>query len=390
MTKKIIPKKDLKNASSRDEAVKTKDKKTDKNINKKLQYIFGFLALVIILIISLLLVVYYVYYSDHSVNESANDLVDSDLPKFDEIQKVEDEFVRKLDGALVENEDQANPRVAAVMIEDQYQSRPQSGLAAAPLVYSTLAEGGITRFVAFFNGDEAQAKIGPVRSARPYYIEWVSEFDALYGHVGGSPTALAAISGLGIKDLNQMTGYYMYYWRDSGRYAPHNAYTSSELLNTAIRDLEITEGYDFRSWKYKDETSKEVAGDISIYVDYSSGVTYDAEYRYDNENNDYIRYQAGYPQKDTNSGDIRVKNIAIVRVSAEDYEYEKGRLILDISGTGEAWVFRDGLKIHGTWEKENRTSRTLFYDELSKEIEFNRGNTWVEVVPGERGIIYNE
>jgi len=359
-----------------------------KLFDKKNLYLLGIIALVFVIILALTLVYLVFINSDELVEQSAQN-VNLDIA----IETIEEEgeikYVRALDGVVVVDEDQANPRIVSVMIEDLYQARPQSGLASAPLVYATLAEGGITRFIAFFNGDEELAKIGPVRSARPYYLEWVSEFDALYAHCGGSPNALAAIDGLGINDLNQMYSY-KYFWRDTGRYAPHNLYTSSELLNTALRDNGITESEIYRPWKFKDDEPDQSINNVSIYVDYSVGETYDAEYLYNANNNDYVRYQLGSPQQDTNSGDIRVKNVAIIRIPAEDYETEKGRLILDISGTGEAWVFRDGLKIHGIWQKEDRTSRTLFYNEEGNEIEFNRGNTWVEVVPGERGISYYE
>ena len=349
-------------------------------------------AIVIVVIIIILVVFYFINNEDQEIananlntnNENINKAV---------IEKVNDKYARKIDGILVDNEDLANPWIVGIMIENLTTVRPQSGLSAAPLVYETLAEGGITRFVAFFNNDENLPKIGPVRSARPYYIEWISEFDALYAHCGGSPTALAAISGLEINDLNQMWGSAVYYWRDTSRYAPHNLFTSSELINRALRDKSLDqESPDYFAWKFKSENpTSSINSEKTVYIDYSSGEGYDVEYRYDSENNDYIRYHYGNPHIDENTnGNIRTKNLIVQKVPAEGFENEKGRIILDVAGEGEAFIFIDGEKIVGKWKKENRTSRTYYYDQKDNEIEFNRGNTWVEVVPGDRAITYSE
>lgn len=370
-----------------------KIKKIFSNKKVRLSLLAGFVVIIVILIV--LLVFQFIDIgsdADQSQdNEQTTGQDDSSLP---EVKIVDDKYERKIDGRLVDSESQANPWIIGVMIENLVTVRPQAGLSAAPLVYETLAEGGISRFVVFFNGDENLAKIGPVRSARPYYIEWVSEFDAVYSYCGGSPTALAAISGLEIKDINQIGGFPQYYWRDASLSAPHNLFTSSELLSRALRDQGLDqEEPEYRSWKYKTQASlsDRPDGSKTIHIDFSSGASYDTEFKYDRENNDYVRYQLGTTHKDSNNGsDIRAKNVAVIRVPAEDYEPEKGRLILDVAGTGQAYIFIDGEKIEGTWEKENRTARTLFYDQDEKEVEFNRGNTWVVVVPGDRAISYLE
>ncbi len=299
---------------------------------------------------------------------------------------------RRIDGVLVSPED-ANPYPVAIMIDNIPPAWPQSGLEGASVLYETLVEGGATRIMAVFAGGRSD-KIGPVRSARPCYLEWVSEYDAMYGHVGGSPEALAAISGLGIKDFSQFRNG-QYYWRSTDRYAPHNVYTSFELIDRARRDLKYdSQPATYQAWKFKDEQplAQRPLKMETIEIHFSSGQTWTSRYVYDVEKNVYAKFQAAaQPHLDAETGNqLMAKNVVIVVVPKISSYGEKGRVTLDISGQGRAFVFRDGVEIVGTWQKKDRLSRTLFYDAQGNEIELNRGTTWVSVVPEDREILYTE
>jgi len=113
-------------------------------------------------------------------------------------------------------------RPLAVMIENHTEARPQSGLSSADIVYEAVAEGGITRFMALFYCNLADIQVGPVRSARTYYLDWLGEYDALYAHVGGANTpgpadALGQIIRYEVKDLNQFSIGFPVFWRDYQR-----------------------------------------------------------------------------------------------------------------------------------------------------------------------------
>lgn len=296
---------------------------------------------------------------------------------------------RKLDGVLVKPEN-ANPYPIAVMIENLITVRPQSGLSAAGVVYEALAEGGITRFMAVYAGEEAE-KIGPVRSSRAYYLEWASEYDALYVFSGAYPPVLAAISGLKIKNLNAMYEGSKYFWRDRTVAAPHNLFTSSEKLGYGLRDKElnvVTPTY--ASWKFKDDAELDVRPqeEKAIKIHFSS-VSYEVEYKYDRESNSYLRFNGGVPHKDRNTNDqLRAKNIVVLKLPTKVID-EKGRLEMDVTGEGEAYMFTDGKVYEGRWKKPSRTERTRFYHQDGKEHEFVRGQTWIEVIPLEKTVEYN-
>ncbi|HSD12679.1 MAG TPA: DUF3048 domain-containing protein, partial [Patescibacteria group bacterium] len=136
---------------------------------------------------------------------------------------------RVIDGVAVPEDAPDVTGYFAATIDNLSVARPQAGLTKASLVFEAPVEGGITRFLAVFPDDVTADRIGPVRSARPYFLDWASEFDAVYAHVGGSPEALEKIVAYDMRDLNEFFAG-KYFWRDENRDAPHNAYTSTVRL----------------------------------------------------------------------------------------------------------------------------------------------------------------
>ncbi|MFH1508816.1 MAG: DUF3048 domain-containing protein [bacterium] len=295
---------------------------------------------------------------------------------------------RRLDGMIVAPED-ANKWPVAIMIENLIAARPQAGLIDAQLVYETLAESGITRFMTIFSGDMPD-KIGPVRSSRRYYLEWAQPLDPVYAHAGGSPQALEHISAFGIKNLNAIASAAAYFWRGEGS-APHNLYTSWEKMTFAVRDKELTNATpEYTKWLFKDATEDLPTEEKTIDIEFSSA-TYNVHYEYDSATNDYKRFHSDTPHTDRNTGNqIKVKNVVIQKVPAEVGLSEKGRIDLDLHGTGEAILCSDGVCEQGTWSKPDLDTRTVFTGAGGEEYEFTRGNIWVEVVPGERNVNYTE
>lgn len=308
--------------------------------------------------------------------------------KFLRLQKGQKEKnIRHLDGVNV-NPEETNLHVIAVIIENLSTIRPQAGLQAAGVVYEALAEGGITRFMALYAGHKADL-LGPVRSMRPYYLEWCAEYSALCTHIGGSPEALQALSGLGLKDLNAMYegGYF---WRDNSIPAPHNLFTKSELLEYALRDKKLdNDKPKYAMWKFGDNAKMDdrPTDEKFIKIDFSSA-DYGVEYKYDREKNVYLRWNGGEIHKDQNTGkQIEVKNVVVIKLPTTVAD-DKGRVELDVVGEHKAYMFSNGKVYEGKVKKKNREGRTFFYHDDGKEHEFVRGNTWVEVIPEDKGVEY--
>ena len=145
----------------------------------------------------------------------------------------------------------------AIVVENLESVRPQSGLSTANVVYETLAEGGITRFMAVYANDETTDPIGPIRSARHYFVDWAEEYGGLFAHIGGSPQALGILGTTDyMTDLNQF-GFSEYYYRDNNLFAPHNLFSSSDLMELALRDLNlIDEQGQYEPYMFKEEIEK--------------------------------------------------------------------------------------------------------------------------------------
>ncbi len=291
---------------------------------------------------------------------------------------------RYIDGVFVKKGEE-NFYPMAVIIDNHIDARPPAGLSGASLVYEAEAEGSITRYLAVFASGENIERIGPVRSARPYFIDFAKELSALFVHCGGSPEALVKISKDNIFGLNEFYNG-SYFWRDKSRPAPHNVFTSMELLNKYIKDKNYDSGK-FFSWKFKDEKlpgNNELNREITINFKYPD---FTVRWNYDIINNEYLRYLNGVIHKDEEGREIKAKNIIIQKVKTEVID-EELRLKMETAGQGDAIVCLDGVCRSAQWRKNNFSSRTRYYYEDNDEIIFNAGKIWIEIVRPELEIEY--
>ncbi|TSC96340.1 MAG: hypothetical protein Athens101410_54 [Parcubacteria group bacterium Athens1014_10] len=320
--------------------------------------------------------------------ETAVGFGDNHLIQSAEIEKKEDKFYRSLDGVEVENKEEVNPYLIGIVIDNFTESRPLSGLSEANLVYEFLTEAGITRFLAFYTPDKEVIKIGPVRSARPYFLDLSEEYGSLFMHVGGSPAALESLKNkeYSLYNLDQFFNA-QYFWRLKTKKAPFNVYTSSDLFQRALKEKGAKPS-ELSSWQFKEDLNPEnrpIKGkDLAIEYSYPE---YQVKWKYDAEKNDYLREQENKIYLEEDEKQIRAKNI-IVQTAKTTILDKEGRKEIKIIGEGNAFIFQDGGVIKGTWQKFRKGDRTNFFDENGREIKFNRGITWVEVAPDEKIISY--
>lgn len=309
-------------------------------------------------------------------------------------------------------------RPLAVMIENHLDSRPISGLSSADLVYEAVAEGGITRLMGlFYCGITYENTVfAPVRSARIYFTKLVPEYDALYNHVGGAgncddPTvddrakALCFIRTNKIKDLDQFgrAGDFKTCHRVTNRLDHEVAYEhtmacySDELYKVAAKlnwtnvDAKgVSWDKNFVSWKFKDDPAEKGTVTNISFDFWSSKSDYSVTWKYDPAENVYLRSNGGQPAKDLTTDELlSAKNVIIQFVKETGPLDEHLHMYYEVVGTGKAIVFHDGQAITGTWTKASVSSRTKFFDDKGKEIQFTRGQTWIELVPSANKIEYN-
>ncbi len=264
------------------------------------------------------------------------------------------------------------PQVFGIMVENSADAWPLSGIDDAFLVIEAPVEGNIPRFIAFFSEDQDVKKIGPVRSARPYYLDWNAEFQGIYGHVGGSPEALGDIAKNGTFDLNQFFQDEYYYRDERTRYAPHNVYTTTENLKKSIEEIDAkysvsSPSYD--PWLFTDGVSQTSVANTT-HLAWGNG--YDVDWVYDPSTNAYHRTQGGNTYVANN---VVIVATDIGTIVGDD----KGRRTVRTIGEGPMTLLQNGVQVSGTWKKTSPTERLRFYDEQGKEMVVNAGKTWIEV-----------
>lgn len=282
-------------------------------------------------------------------------------------------YYSKLTGEEVSEEASEKP-ILAVMIENSEEARPQTGLDAAGIVFETVTEAGITRYLALYQTDKPE-EVGPVRSVRPAFVDWLMGFDAAVAHVGGSEQALQMLEDREAKSLNQFYNDGPYYRRNN-REAPHNMYAR---VNDLVA-LQLDKGYktsDFDEIPRSDDAVTAFPQAAKITLRFSQPI-FTAAFTYDAASNRYLRNLAGAPHVDEASGkQITVKNLIVLRG-----DIQSGAL-----GSGQGQVFKDGQVIPVSWRQDEYSDRIKITDASGAEVALNRGDSWIAMVPPSGSVV---
>lgn len=293
-------------------------------------------------------------------------------------------YYSPLTGEQVPDQATTTGAVTAVMIENSPDARPQSGLKNSGVVFEAIAEGGITRFVALYQ-QEKPALVGPVRSVRMYFVDWIAAFNASIAHVGGSLYALNEVRNGNYRDIDQFFNG-GYYYRATDRYAPHNVYTTFEKLDA----LNASKGYTtstFTGFTRKDSVAATTPTATSISVDISSSL-YDSSYTYNPTTNTYDRSEGGAPHLDRESGQISPRVVIVMTIPERTVLQDGYRQQIDAIGSGKAVIFQDGTVQEVTWTKASMQSQITFTDAAGKDVPLARGQTWLTSVPESGGVTW--
>ena len=403
---------------NREQKVRDKKKSTKKSKvdfltkYKKPLIIFGaFFVIVIVLLI------YFLCFHRSSDNKSA--------------EKSSTKYYSKLSGEEIADNSENDKPLFCMQIPngmDVGDPRKQVGLHQAKVVFEAIAEAGITRFAAVFQNPQG-SMLGPIRSMRSYYLAWDTPFDCTLVHAGGSADALQTIQAGRYQDLTED---YDYMWRDDSSYvAPNNLFTSPSLLNQFNNDR----GYGASNFaafpRLKPEEAKkeaekltqqeEVAQDTEdaqkagsseaplasvndIIVRFGGDAYFNPTYQYDANSNKYTRgweYGATHTSYDCPVGleqptpssqctevQLAPSVIAVMEVDqwldTDDYHQ-----VIQVTGSGTAYIFQNGTVIEGNWSKTNTSSQIEFKDKKGEVIKLAPGQLWIEAIPKHGGkVIY--
>lgn len=281
-----------------------------------------------------------------------------------------------LTGKEVDEKDSKRP-ITGVMIENSPEARPQSGLKEAGVVFESVAEGGITRFLVLYQ--EGKPKIiGPVRSVRPQFASLIAPFDAGLAHVGGSQIPLKKLRSGRIRDLDQFFNADTY-WRATDRFAPHNVYTSTQKLDALNKAKKYTVST-LKPWertKKAKPVEKPTAKAISIPV--SSGL-YNVNYTWNKAKNTYTRSQGGEVHKDREKGAITPSVVVVMQVPHDVIRDSNGYSYPDVNTSGKAWVFQNGTVTQVSWKKKDDKSMIAFTNASGEVAKLSPGQTWITII----------
>jgi hypothetical protein len=280
----------------------------------------------------------------------------------------------------------------AVMVDDNKIARPQSGFSSASIVIQAMADGGEDRYMMIFQEGTA-TDIGPVRSARPYFVYWATEYKPLFGHFGGDAESLQRVIPAMARYLyneDDLSGGACHYHRISTRPAPHNAYTNSAALIRCMLKRGYPATYQNVPTRTFVDAEPEYAHPSSqtITIPYRTGVV---SYEYDPTVDNYLRLVSGTRQVDPASNQqVRPTSVVVMYQSYSMVpSLDEMRPYVGNIGTGAAIVFQEGKAITGTWKKSSKTALTRFYDKAGNEISLVRGQIFIQSVPIGTKVTYN-
>ena len=271
----------------------------------------------------------------------------------------------------------------AIKVENSPEARPQSGLEKADLVYEELVEGGITRFMAIFHCGES-SKVGPVRSARFDDPKLALPFTRVLGFSGANSIVERELKKRKLVALDEMNGGDAFFRDPPGSLDVHTLFSDTEKVRArAPKKLDAPE----QIFEFGDPAGKSKKA-RSVTLTFGSANT--IEYRW--VGGAWRRFEAGTPFTVTSGKQIAVPNLVVqqVKVSPDPHITDvAGNASPDISleGKGTALLFRDGKVIKGKWSMKGKNPIPRFTVAGGKEMTFEPGPIWIELVPSKKGAI---
>ena len=354
--------------------------------------------------------------------EGGNDydalVFDQSLPKTEECP---------INGALYSTQQKKwweTHRPLGVMIENSVDARPQSGISFADITYEAVAEGGISRTLNIFYCQDA-GRIGPVRSARTYFLDWMSEYgnDPIYQHYGAAncnrETGSGCLNGAKADARGQMN---KYGWAGVGEIdglsvgvpvfrgldfdgvqlaTEHTKYSNTNVVwdyaknkrgLTQVDKEGVAWDEDFKPYSFKDDpkTAERPTSQVFSLFFWENMPNYEVTWTYNPKDNLYSRVNGSKAHIDRNTKkQLTAKTVAVLfqkESNANDGYDGNVHLLYGTTGSGKAQIFMDGKEIKGTWKKANRLARTTLFDQVGKEIVFTRGKIWFEILPLESSV----
>lgn len=285
----------------------------------------------------------------------------------------------------------AKKRPYAVMINNiGYAFQRQMGTSKADLIYEALAEGGITRMLAIYEDVSGVKKIGSVRSARHYYVEFAQEWDAIYCHFGHTKYAVSKMDDLKTNNLSGLSAIGgVVYARDRSIRAPHNVFTNGKKLKKGAKKL----GYSLKkdetamaehfNFYEKDTDLSEGSKATNITIPFSAYST--CKMKYNKKSKVYMKSEYGKKHMDAYyKKQLKFKNVIIQLVDESNIDHNGYQTMKLKKASGKGYYYTNGKRINITWKRTESTNEMAYYDESGNVLTVNPGKTYIAVYPKNR------
>lgn len=312
-----------------------------------------------------------------------NDVVENNEP-------VDTTIRNPLTGEAGYDEALLNNKPVVVVVENSPAARPQWGLTSSDMVFEMVAEGGISRMLLVYSDlSRLPAKIGPVRSARPYFVDITRGLGAAFIHFGGSIEAYNTLNSINISRMDGMANDGTYFKRDADRLAvtarEHTAYTTNELANDYFTknnlDMNLDEKYT-NLFSFNPE-AQELSGGKCSEISFMFSGSYKYKYTYNKEDNLYYSQINGKDFADSDGNQQYFSNVIILYTdiyldASQKAKYNEDRMFIEFDG-GKGVYVSNGTYEDITWEKGAATDSFKFYGADGKELKLNIGKTYVGI-----------
>ncbi|TFD11617.1 DUF3048 domain-containing protein [Cryobacterium sp. TMT4-10] len=271
----------------------------------------------------------------------------------------------------------------AVKIDNHEAARPQVGLERTDIVFEELVEGGLTRYVAVWQSGIPEL-VGPVRSIRPMDPDIIAPFGGIVAYSGGQQQFVDLMEATDVVTVSQESDETGVFYREDSRDAPHNVILKAKEL-VDRNDTVAVPAQQFSYTPTVAGSSAATDGEAVSAVDSRFSDQRWPGWTWDQASLTYLRSQEGTPDLDGSGAQLRATNVLILRVDIDETSTNVPKTTM--VGSGEAWVSAGGKSLHATWSKTGRDAPIRLVDDNGQAVRLAAGNTWIELVPGDRGSV---
>lgn len=301
----------------------------------------------------------------------------------------ENQVQSSLSGQWIDKNTEKKRPFAVVINNIEYAFKHQMGTSKADIMYEALAEGGIPRMMAIYEDIGKIKKIGSIRSARHYFVQFAYEWDAVYCHFGHTKYATAKIKKLKVDNISGLSVIGpVAYWR-TNLTAPHNVLTSGKRLLKGAKRLKYTtkrrkgrmaEHFTFYE-KDTPLTSGKKAGNISLPFSYYAT----CKLSYNKKTKTYDKFEYGKKHMDqSNKKQLSFKNVIVQLVKESNIDRNGYQTMALTNDSGDGYYLTDGRQIPIRWKRVESSNTMRYYTKNGELLQLNPGKTYIAVFPKNR------